>query len=188
MSRTNKNIKKTILVVLIALLVILAGSYTYVAAKNGYWPFPTQATNSSADTSDTNDSSSETPVGDEPAYNGEKNPENTPDDMTEVPTEAGSANAVGVGIASAGLYNNQVEVRAFVTDVIEGGGTCTATFTKNNRTVTESSEAFIDASTSQCRPIIIDRSRFSEAGTWSVVVTYTSSTSKGESAPIEVSL
>lgn len=190
MSRTNKNIKKSILVALIALLVVLVGSYAYVAAKNSYWPFPAKSSESqktestSGDKTPTNDTSDSNTT--DPTSNSDKKPQ--PETPTEDPANESAKNSVGVGIASAGLVDTKVEVRSFITGVVEGTGTCTATFTKGSLVVTASSQAFIDVSTSQCGPIDIEHSKFSEQGTWSVIVSYESPTSIGKSDALEVSL
>jgi len=191
MRRNKKNTKKSLLIALVALVIILAGAYTYVAAREGYWPFPSaprqeesEQTSTDDDTTtpnqpnDTNEDSS--------TYNGIKNSNGSAEPQEPTPT-TGTKKTVGVGIASAGPVETNVEVRAFVTDVIEGSGTCTATFKKGAITVTASSQAFIDVSTSQCEPIRIDASRF-EKGTWNLVVSYTSPTSNGASETLEVSL
>jgi len=106
-------------------------------------------------------------------------------------SESGGANLkkVSVGVSHADMFEGNVEVRAFVSGVVEGTGTCTATLTLSGaQTVTKSSEAFIDASTSQCKPILIPLSAFSKDGEWTLVVNYKSPTSTGESEKIPVNI
>jgi hypothetical protein len=90
-------------------------------------------------------------------------------------------------VVDAGQYDQLVEVRAFVPGIYEDGGTCTATLTKQNLKLVKQSGAFKDATTTQCHPIIINRSEFSEAGMWTLVLSYAhSSGSNGSSAPRDV--
>lgn len=93
-----------------------------------------------------------------------------------------------VGISYAGVTGENLEIRAFTPSIIEGTGTCTATLTKSGETaVTESSEAFIDASSTICKPIFVPVSKLSK-GTWSVDVSFSSPTHKGSSGPTNVEI
>lgn len=76
----------------------------------------------------------------------------------------------------------KTEIRAYVPSIVEDGGTCTATATQGSQTVIKTSEGFGDASTTQCAPIIISLG----SGTWSVIVTYSSSTAEGKSRAVEL--
>lgn len=69
------------------------------------------------------------------------------------------------------------EVRAYVQGVVEDGGTCSVTATRGSQTVTGSSSAIANVSTTQCGPISVSLG----SGTWKVVVSYTSSTASGKS-------
>jgi hypothetical protein len=93
-----------------------------------------------------------------------------------------------VGISYAGVTGENLEIRAFTPSIIEGTGTCTATLTKAGETaVTESSEAFIDASSTICKPIFVPVSKLSK-GTWSIDVSFSSPTHKGSSGPTNVEI
>jgi hypothetical protein len=93
-----------------------------------------------------------------------------------------------VGVSHSEVIDGNLEVRAFIGNVVESG-TCTATLTRTgSETVTKSSRAFVDASTSQCEPILIPVGEFDETGEWTLVVSYKSSTSAGESEKITVSI
>ena len=96
---------------------------------------------------------------------------------------------VNVGISHSEVFNGNVEIRAFVSGVVEGTGTCTATLTQSGaQTVTESKKAFIDSTTSQCEPILIPVSEFNVSGDWTLIVNYKSPTSYGESEKIIVNI
>lgn len=72
------------------------------------------------------------------------------------------------------------EVRSYVSGVIEDGGTCTATATKTGASpVTKNSTGFADAAYTGCPPIQLSLS----GSGWSIVVSYSSSTSEGASSP-----
>lgn len=86
-----------------------------------------------------------------------------------------------VGIAFADKEGDNFEVRAFTSSVIEGTGTCTAVFTNGSKTVKKSSKAFVDASTSQCQPILVPLSELTPSGDWNFNVEYYSPTSSGAS-------
>jgi len=166
--------KKTILLVCIVIFALLigAGTLTY-----SFYVHNTSRTSSES-------SKSTDPNQNDPTYSTEKNEVTKP---TPEETENAQKN-LPVVIASAGKIDNTVEVRAFVSGIIEGNGTCTATFTKGSLTVTRSSKAFIDATTSQCEPIVIPVSEFQQKGIWNLVMTYVSPDAKGSSESMEVSL
>jgi hypothetical protein len=84
-------------------------------------------------------------------------------------------------ISDASYYSddNMVEVRGYVTNVYENGGTCTATFTQGSQSVSTSSTGFQDAKTTQCGILNIARSKFATAGTWNLTLTYSSPTAQG---------
>lgn len=86
-------------------------------------------------------------------------------------------------ISDASYYSTEdvVEVRAYISNVIENGGTCKANFSQIGQpAVIESSQAFQDARTTQCGAINIARSRFPAAGTWDLLLTYSSPKASGE--------
>lgn len=76
---------------------------------------------------------------------------------------------------------NSTEIRAFIPSIVEETGTCTATFTKGNNSFAKSSNGFANTSNTNCVPIILKRSDFDSAGSWSVKVSYISSTFQGDS-------
>lgn len=66
-------------------------------------------------------------------------------------------------------------VKAYVSGIFEEGGTCKAVATKGDQSYTKSTTGFQNVSNTQCPPI-----RWTEPlspGTWSLIVTYSSSTS-----------
>ena len=91
-------------------------------------------------------------------------------------------------LTDAAQYVNTIEVRAFVTNVYESGS-CVAVFTRAGQpTITTTSTAFKDASTTQCGANDTDRSKFSVAGDWQLTLTYTSASGKVGSATKTVAI
>ena len=82
--------------------------------------------------------------------------------------------------------DGSLEVRAFTSSVIQGSGSCTTTVKKAGASsITETAPAFIDVSSTICKPIYIPRTQLS-AGTWTVTVTYSSPTHYGLSGAYNV--
>ena len=73
-------------------------------------------------------------------------------------------------------------VKAYVSGVFEDGGTCTAVFTKDGKTLTKISTGFEYVSYTQCAPINYE-SGFLSAGKWTVTVKYSSTVAEGVSEP-----
>jgi len=86
-----------------------------------------------------------------------------------------------VFITDATYYSdsNKVEIRAYVSNLFEDGGTCTATLTNGSQTVTHTSSAFKVATNTQCGAIDIPRAEFTTAGTWNLLLEYSSPTATG---------
>ncbi len=75
------------------------------------------------------------------------------------------------------------QVKAYVSGVVEDGGSCTATFTQGYITKTFTSTAAANATNTVCAPISVSGLT---AGSWSVVVSYSSATASGSSAAVTV--
>jgi LAS superfamily LD-carboxypeptidase LdcB len=75
----------------------------------------------------------------------------------------------------------QVEVRAYLTDISENGGTCQVTFTKDGQaSIVTKSTAFADVSTTQCGANDTPVSKFGTSGIWKLSVVYSSSTTTAQ--------
>lgn len=185
---TQKRIKPSPVVIaaLIAFLV-LGGYFVYAYTTKSAWPFK-QATQTSSASSDGINYSPPTKQEAESSQDAKKDAYD--DDNKVTPQQESNKRTVSVGIAFADYdpEEDAIDVRAFTPDVIEGDGTCTATFTKTGSTVTESSKAFVDFSSSQCQPILIPKSRFSAGGTWKLTVSYDSSKSSGVSPAMDIEI
>ncbi|MBF0687198.1 MAG: hypothetical protein IR158_05435 [Cellulomonas sp.] len=109
------------------------------------------------------------------------------EEPTAEPTPSGDTRqdvAVSVTIAEWNAASGAVEVSGYA-DVVEDGGTCTLTITRDGRTVTGSEVAVADASTTSCG-LMSAAPTTPSAGTWQAVLSYSSDASRGASAPVEV--
>lgn len=179
MKLNKRSVDKKLVAAVIAAVLLLAGAGAYAMYyKSQHTP---NITNSSKDTPGDNINYSA------PTENDTAESQDAKKKLLK--QEQGSAGSeVQVGIANYFVSDSSVEIRAFTPSVVEGGGICTATLTQADKKVTGNSEAFIDASTSQCRPIIISLSNFSSKGTWKLQVSYKSDKYFGTSPTMEINL
>lgn len=77
------------------------------------------------------------------------------------------------------------ETRGYVSNVLEDGGTCTATYTKGSTKVTGTSTGFVDVNKTTCAPIPISGL---SRGDWVVVLSYKSATASGASQAITLNV
>lgn len=164
--RTNSSTKRynklTLLVVLIALLAIIAGTL-YATNNLGMIGLSRTPTDGQSDVVDYN----QPPTEDEAKAGNEIKKE-----IIKAEEKKDEATAEVV-VVDASQYGDIVEVRAFVRGVIQAG-TCTATFTSTSDEKSVKVDAFIDATTTQCDDMVLERSELSNAGEWNVVVSYSS--------------
>lgn len=176
--------KKTIILLFSFSIIIIAIAYGFIASAYSLWPYQTKETNPQTIERKSKDDKNAS----DPTYPSVKNNgEDKQSSDTSGPDKNTEKVSVQVGITSASTQGSQVEVRAFVSGTIEGDGTCVATFTKNSKVVTASSKAFIDVSTTQCEPIVIDSSKLG-TGKWAISVAYQSDAHEGSSASVELNL
>lgn len=97
-----------------------------------------------------------------------ENPEDVATD-TAVPTLA----ALQITYAGPDEAAGGIAVGAYVAGLIEEGGHCTLTLTKDGLSAAAESEAVPDASTTSCGQLVVPFSEL-EPGTWAAEVTYTS--------------
>lgn len=151
-----------IIAIILASLVLSFGAY---AVSTGL--FQSDTTPDSSKTSSDSDTSLPSNI-DEP-YKEDNIQVDTP--KTDTP----SSTVRSLIVTESDVIENVVEVRAYVSDLSEDGGTCSITFTKTGETsVTTRSPSFGDASTTQCGALNTPVGEFSAKGTWSFTITYTS--------------
>lgn len=85
-------------------------------------------------------------------------------------------------ITYAGVYGDNVEVGAFVNGIFEDGGKCTLTLQKGSTRLTATVTAVRASNNVNCPVMSLPRSSVS-AGSWQVVVSYSSISAQGQSAP-----
>lgn len=84
---------------------------------------------------------------------------------------------VNYGVSPDGIYGS-----GLVTGVVESGGTCTLTARNGSTTASQSMAATSSPSATNCGRITVPVT----AGDWTVVLSYSSSTSEGASDPVPV--
>jgi hypothetical protein len=77
-------------------------------------------------------------------------------------------------IVDANQYNDEVEVRSFVSNIVEDGE-CTITFSKGAEIFEKVVPAIADASSTPCLSLVVALDEFNSSGTWNVEVSYKNS-------------
>lgn len=167
----HKITKKVVIISVAAALVLGGGvafAYQKVATRDDK---PTEVTTPS----DTPTFSDGAPTEDEKQALIERNEQR----VNPSPTEG--KRSVSPVITSASQAGNEVTISAYVAGVVEEGGTCTLKATKGSLTVTKSVTGVGNATTTNCPPIFVSTSEFSETGEWTATVSYESAKASGSS-------
>jgi len=149
-------------ILIIVMLLILAGAIT----AGAYLAIFKDNDNTGEENNATNKINLEPPTEQEQAA-GDKQKEEIIDEEENTSVPDGAE----VIIVDANQYDQEIEVRAFVSNLVEDG-TCTITFTKADLKIVKEVPANADASSTPCVTLTLPRSEFSETGTWDVSVTY----------------
>lgn len=193
-TKTNTHHNIAITSVVIALILTL-GATAYWMNSNNIGPFSDSSKDSSPEIRQANDVDYGPPS--EGEVNNSQNAKNrileediqdNDDSSLESKTPSNSAKKklATISISYADIFENNLEIRAFTPSVIEGTGECTATVSKSgSTTITKKTPAFIDASSTICRPIYIPKSQLS-TGVWTVNVNYSSPAYEGSSGPMKI--
>ena len=175
------NMKKYSIVILA--LVLLAGTYLFVAQQR-LFPFSGSSTNKQEDitaigTKEKSESESKriTERQANPSKKTENQSDTPPMRSQDETTKKLAANLV---ITSAGLYGGNIEVRGYVSNIVEEGGSCNYTFTSTSSTFTKSTATHSNPTSTTCVAAIVPVSEFSK-GSWSVSIEYDSPKSHGQS-------
>jgi hypothetical protein len=178
----------------VAILLLATGGWLAYAYASTTWPF--SSSNSSLNTNESEggegtinyDPPTEQETKESQDAKERIQQENEKPNNTDKEDETSDKKNVNVGIAFADIVDSNLEIRAFTPSIIAGDGICTATVSKaGHSTITKTSNAFIDATSTICEPINIPKSQLS-AGTWTINVTYTSPKYTGSSGPIKVNV
>lgn len=180
----QKNLKVILPLAIGGVLLLALVGYGIYTKTTQRWPFQASTTTQGTEQANSSQDINYDPPTDQEVENSQDGKKNSqPEATPSAPTS--SLGAAHVALSYADFSGNQLEIRAFTTSVVEGSGTCTATVTSGLKKVTRSSSAFIDATSSICEPIYIDKSELSP-GVWSINVSYLSKTFKGSSETVEV--
>ena len=166
------------------LLRIILPAFVIIAIAVGVFFFINRGSDDSVSNSqagDTNSSKQVTkpggtvnmdpPTEEEKQAGDQQKQENVDKENQPAPTTA------NVNIVDASQYNDLIEVRAYVSNVIEASGNCVITLEQAGKQVTKTVVARADAKTTQCTTIDIPRNEIPSAGTWNVTVNYNGSIS-----------
>lgn len=188
--RSSKKSNKWLVISVLALAAVAGTYFTYAYITKSQWPFAEKIVDTTSVTRNVNDVDYNPPTQEDidSSQNGKKNTasQNATEQKPNQPDT--EKRKIAIGVTFADVIDGKVEVRAFTPSIIEGGGTCTAIFTNAEYTVTATSKAFIDSSSTQCTPIYINTSEFKVKGVWLLNLSYSSTTATGSSDPIEVTL
>lgn len=171
--KSRKTRSNLLPLLLLSFLVLLGLGFGY------YTLFVKQKDSNSNPTNEVNNINYNPPT-DEEKQAGDQQKEtivNQENNQSELPNEA------NVVIVDASQYDSKIEVRAFVSNIIEDG-TCIIKFTMDSYSLTKEVPAYADASTTPCIAASVDRSEFASVGQWNVVVTYKNSTIMGSAKGI----
>lgn len=176
MSKIKKASKKSLIVGLIILLVlaVLGGFYYSKHRNNNAAPSTTTTQDDKLDLS---------PATEEDKQRADQNKEDIikrDQDLQNQPPTSGKKTVKPI-ITYAGIYGPQAEVGANVPGVFEDSGACVATFTNGSTSFSKSVIAVKNVSSNSCPVMAAKNEEFSSKGIWSVVVTYSSTTSTGAS-------
>jgi len=122
----------------------------------------------------------------------EKNPasklENNQTDTPQPPgkDENSGKKVVNVLITNVGISSGTVSASGFVTNIVESDGSCTYTFTNGNNTVNKVVGTLPNATSTTCKTTTFSSDELPTAGTWSVVLSYNSTQSMGQSSARDV--
>jgi hypothetical protein len=167
--------KQVLIIAVLTVLILSVSGYLLVKARNSD---PAQP--SSIITTDS--SINYGPPTEEEKAQAEKHKEDLTGQMAEN-SESGSSGKKQITpvITNASQSGQDITVNAYIEGIFENGGTCTVTFTKGSQKITKTTESSADASTTNCKPLMVGRSEFNEPGDWQVLLTYSSSTAEGTS-------
>lgn len=169
------NKKSIILLLLVAALLVLAGGYAWYKKTHSTVKAPpgNPGVNFNPPT--------EADKQETEAHKQEILKKQQNNETTTAPKGSDGKLAVTPVISYAEQIESNIEVGAFVPGVNETGGVCKVTLTKGSETITKQTQGHYDATSTTCEGFVIARSEFHTAGTWQVVVNYSSATASGMS-------
>jgi len=166
---------KTLGLVILAVLLVGLGSWYLVHRHNNQLP---QSPNPDTSTIKYAPATSQEKQADDAHKNDLSKDQTNPPPATTTPSGRVQVTPV---ITSA----TTSQVKAYVSGVVEDGGSCIFTFTNGTSSFTKTSSGFSNVSTTNCTPVSVSPSDFSGGG-WSVTLHYLSNKYEGTSASTKV--
>lgn len=163
---TKKNIKKNKIIFLVAIILIFSLLVFIKYNNNNKNKGDTQLINNGSTKIAKNNSNEET---------------NKKQASDSVVGNEKSKKSVKPVITYAGLNNDNIEINAYVPELLDDDGVCYADLNYSPYALSKQVQAIKNVSNMSCPAIIINKSELQSMGTWTVSVKYRSSTSEGQS-------
>lgn len=187
-SKNNLN-KKTIIIVAVVTMFILAAGYTFIAHSKQLWPFlpsndaseVTEKNRSNIDLMPATDEQKESAGGDKkdtPITGGDadKNPAPTP--QQPAPGTTSSKQNVSVTVSNYSSTDSVFHINAIVNTLT--AGTCTATIVKNGTVIgTKTGNTFAQSSYLSCTDLDIPKTKDMQ-GAVQIIVNFSNNTQEGK--------
>lgn len=170
--KVNFRSKKFIIAVIIAALLISGSAFAYVATRDDDKKNE-DVTANGPESESIGTSYDINPATEEEKRESEQHKDAIVEQQNQPAPQPGQKKQVSVVITSADANS----INAYVSGVLEDGGTCTATLTKGSQKIDRTSSGFSNVSTTNCSPIAPN---FPSGGTWTVTVSYSSASAEGK--------
>lgn len=182
MVKIKSSSKRLAIIALIPLLLVTLAGYTFYKSTRG------KDSSSPITVKKTANSTNSTGINMEPATpndakRAEENKQRIIDREKNLSQQSTAKKTVIPTITYASQYKDDVEIDGFVDGVFEDGGKCTATFKKDGSSFAKSSPGVKNVSSVSCPAIVAEVGEFSSKGTWTITLSYESSTASGTSTP-----
>jgi hypothetical protein len=179
--KNDKNKNKIIISALVLVILVAALFYFFYfknRGKDSSLPVSTPATSVDG-------------INYQPATNTEKNDSENSKTAAENESKNDSKTTgmkkVTPVVSYSGVYNENAEVSSYVPGVLENSGKCTLTLSRGSKSVSQSKDAVPNVSDMSCGLIKIPTSKLS-SGTWSGVVSYSSTKAEGSSDKFNIDI
>lgn len=176
--KANHSTRNTIIIV--ASVIVVAGILGSLWFLGGQRNSQTTTPNSTPPASPT-DTNKGSPAS-APASSTPGNTVSNPKSNTGGGSAAGATNTVAVSITSVDQTQpNTLIVSAYASTVV-ASGTCTFTFTQNDKTFTRTTQTLQNSTTSPCDTLSVRNAEFPALGAWLLVVSFLSGSTTGASS------
>lgn len=167
-----KNMKKKLLITLILIALIALGAFLVLGTKkNSITP------SNSGEPREVNSVDYGGPTELEKQAGDSQKENNVDRDTIDKGPRPSTAEII---IVDSSQYDSTFEIRSYISNIFEDGGSCTVTLTKaNNPTISRTGPATSSATNTQCPKTNIPVSEFTSKGEWQLVITYSSASATG---------